>query len=54
MIAQGEENNILSVSNPAFELFLLLHFENAYEDEILPNVVNSHVNGKKINKHGHF
>ncbi|MBE5925878.1 MAG: RloB domain-containing protein [Lachnospiraceae bacterium] len=37
VIADGEKNNILAVSNPAFELFLLLHFENSYEQEILPN-----------------
>lgn len=37
VIAEGEKNNILAVSNPAFELFLLLHFENSYEQEILPN-----------------
>lgn len=37
VIAEGEKNNILAVSNPAFELFLLLHFENSYEHEILPN-----------------
>lgn len=29
--------NIIAVSNPAFELFLLLHFENTYEQYILPN-----------------
>lgn len=37
VIAIGEANNILAVSNPAFELFLLLHFENAYEEDIKPN-----------------
>lgn len=37
VIAEGEKNNILAVSNSAFELFLLLHFENSYEQEILPN-----------------
>ena len=31
------KNNILAVSNPAFELFLLLHFEHAYEEDIKPN-----------------
>ena len=25
LVAEGEKNNILAVSNPAFELFLLLH-----------------------------
>lgn len=37
IITLGEQNNILAVSNPAFELFLLLHFENSYEQDILPN-----------------
>ena len=37
MVAEGEKNNILAVSNPAFELFLLLHYENSYEDDIEPN-----------------
>ncbi len=37
VIAEGEKNNILAVSNPAFELFLLLHFENSYEQEIISN-----------------
>ena len=27
LVAEGEKNNILAVSNPAFELFLLLHYE---------------------------
>lgn len=37
LVAEGEKNNILAVSNPAFELFLLLHYENSYEDDIEPN-----------------
>ncbi len=37
VVALGEPENILAVSNPAFELFLLLHFENAYEQDIKPN-----------------
>ena len=36
LVAEGEKNNILAVSNPAFELFLLLHYENSYEDDIEP------------------
>lgn len=35
VVALGEAENILAVSNPAFELFLLLHFENAYAEKIL-------------------
>lgn len=38
VVALGEKENIIAVSNPAFELFLLLHFENAYEEDIEPNV----------------
>lgn len=37
VLALGEVGNIIAVSNPAFELFLLLHFENTYEKDILPN-----------------
>lgn len=37
-VALGEKENMLAVSNPAFELFLLLHFENAFEEDIEPNV----------------
>ena len=33
----GENNNILGISNPAFELFLLLHYKDAYEKYIKPN-----------------
>lgn len=32
-----QENDILAVTNPSFELFLLLHYERAYEEFILPN-----------------
>ncbi|BFK20854.1 hypothetical protein F230042K4_21450 [Mediterraneibacter glycyrrhizinilyticus] len=37
LVAEGEKKNILAVSNPAFELFLLLHYENSYEDDIEPS-----------------
>lgn len=37
VVALGEQKNILAVTNPAFELFLLLHFEGSYETDILPN-----------------
>lgn len=33
----GEKRNILAVTNPGFELFLLLHFEGAYETDIVPH-----------------
>lgn len=32
-----EKNNILGVTNPSFELFLLLHFAGAVDDYIKPN-----------------
>ena len=38
VIALGERDNILAVSNPAFELFLLPHFEDAYTKDIKPNM----------------
>jgi len=37
VVALGEAGNILAVTNPAFELFLLLHFEGSYESDIVPN-----------------
>lgn len=38
VVALGENENMIAVSNPAFELFLLLHFENAFEEDIEPNM----------------
>lgn len=37
VVALGEAGNILAVTNPAFELFLLLHFDGSYEQDIVPN-----------------
>ena len=37
VVAMGEEKNILAVTNPSFELFLLLHFDDSYETDILPH-----------------
>lgn len=38
VISMGEaKGNILAVSNPSFELFLLLHLEDSYEQDIVPN-----------------
>lgn len=37
VVALGEQKNILGVTNPAFELFLLLHFDGSCETDILPN-----------------
>ena len=38
LIQEGEKysENILGVTNPGFELFLILHYENSYEEEIKP------------------
>lgn len=38
MVKEGEKSNILRVSNPAFELFLLLHIPNSWDDIIKPNL----------------
>lgn len=37
LVESGGADNILGVSNPGFELFLLLHFEGSYESDIVPN-----------------
>lgn len=50
MIALGEESNILAVTNPAFELFLLLHFKDSYEQAILPNAEEILKNAKQGNQ----
>ena len=50
LVASGEKDNILVVTNPAFELFLLLHFENSYEQDILPNEEAIIKNGKEENQ----
>lgn len=43
-------NDIVAVTNPAFELFLLLHYENAYEEDICPNTTEILENQKKGKK----
>src|SRR5699024_11916526 len=50
VIALGERDNILAVSNPAFELFLLLHFEDAYTKDIKPNMEQIIKNKKDSNQ----
>lgn len=50
VIALGEENNILAVSNPSFELYLLLHFEHSYENDIVPNAEKIIENNKDGNR----
>lgn len=38
IVKQAEDSNIsLAVTNPSFELFLLLHYENSYQKIIYPN-----------------
>lgn len=37
IIELGKKNNILGVTNPSFELFLLLHYEGSVDELILPN-----------------
>lgn len=37
LIEKAEKENTICVTNPSFELFLLLHYENSYNEIILPN-----------------
>ncbi len=37
LIKEGEKNNIIGVTNPGFEIFLLLHIEGSYEAYIKSN-----------------
>lgn len=39
IISKAGVNDIIGVTNPSFELFLLLHFERAYEEIIEPNKI---------------
>lgn len=36
-VEMAAKTNTLCVTNPSFELFLLLHYENSYDEIILPN-----------------
>ncbi|MDC7302032.1 RloB family protein [Agathobacter ruminis] len=38
ILEKGRVDNILGVTNPSFELFLLLHYEGAYEEIIEPKL----------------
>lgn len=40
VIEKGKKKNILGVTNPSFELFLLLHYENSADELILPDLSN--------------
>lgn len=42
--------DILAVTNPAFELFLLLHYEGSYETDIVPNTAQILENRKVNNR----
>lgn len=50
VVTLGEKENMIAISNPAFELFLLLHFENAFEEDIEPNVEQIIRNEKEGNQ----
>ena len=44
------DGNLLAVTNPSFELFLLLHYENSYEELIKPNeeeILRNNKTGKR-------
>lgn len=49
LLSQGNAHNILAVTNPSFELFLLLHYENALDELIIPNEEKI-LENKKIGK----
>lgn len=40
VIKKGSVNNILGITNPSFELFLLLHYQDSVDDLIIPNQAN--------------
>lgn len=54
LVEEASKENTLCVTNPSFELFLLLHYENSYDELIAPNsediVKNEWVDigGKKV------
>lgn len=37
LITEGEKSNIIGITNPGFEVFILLHIEGAYEKFIKDN-----------------
>ena len=51
VLAKAQEyNDIVAVTNPAFELFLLLHYEGSFESDIVPNAEDILQNRKENNK----
>lgn len=49
LLEKGMKDNIIGVTNPSFELFLLLHYERAYEELIKPDI-SKILENKKIGK----
>jgi hypothetical protein len=45
-----EEQNIIGVTNPCFELFLLLHYKDSYRDDIAPNA-DKILKNEKVGNH---
>lgn len=53
IILLGKKRNILGVTNPSFELFLLLHYERSVDEIILPdckNIINNEWVGSGRNR----
>ena len=51
LLAKAEAyHDTLAVTNPAFELFLLLHYENSYQTDILPHAEEILENRKENNR----
>ncbi len=50
-IERAGVDNILTVTSPCFELWLILHYEEAIEKHILPNAENLLLNKKVSNSH---
>ena len=51
LLAKAEAyHDTLAVTNPAFELFLLLHYENSYQTDILPHADEILENRKENNR----
>lgn len=53
LISAKNKNYKLGVTNPCFELFLLLHYENSFEDTIKPNY-NDILENKRVSKNRRF
>ncbi|MDO4765666.1 MAG: RloB family protein [Eubacteriales bacterium] len=52
LVVEGERNSfMLGVTNPGFEIFLLLHFDNAYKELIEPDI-NEFLKEENLGKKG--